>query len=74
MQKYHDQSYIKTACKYIQNKTVEDAAIITKLLKDFKEVAQQDVNRISVYTSPEEGERRRQLLYYYQDLLEELSK
>lgn len=74
MPKYHDQEYIKTVCRKIQNETVENVSAITEQLKDLKVIAQQDVNRISVYTAPEEAERRRQYLYYYIDLLDELAK
>lgn len=74
MPKYHDQDYIKTVCKKIQNETDENIKAITKQLKELKDIAQHDVNKISIYTAPEEAERRKQSLYYYQDVLEELAK
>ena len=67
--KYHNPEYIKSIARSINEQPKDTIKKIIKDLQYHKEVALEEYNSISEYTSPEEVETRKQTLYYYEDLL-----
>lgn len=76
MGRYHDQKLIDDNCIGIQ-KLIKDGVYnsvedFIEVLSSFKESADYEFGKISVYTAPEVVTQRTQAVYYYEDLIERL--
>ena len=72
MEKYKDQRAIREVLRAICCQDSKSQKLIKKnVLKNFKE-AQIEVSKITPYTAPEDARNRKQVLYYYNDLIEEM--
>lgn len=74
MGKYRDQELIERVVFKVRSLPDDEQIRVRKELGEGYEVAKDDYNHIDEYTAPEEVERRRQAVYYYEDIFDELNK
>lgn len=70
MNKYHNQGLIKSRVEDLTSQSKRFQNCVRKVFLKTYEIAEYEVYIINEYTPPEEIERRRQALYYHQDLFE----
>lgn len=73
MQKYHNQEYIEKVVKEIKALSSGDRAFVVTEMQSYYEAAKDEYRHISVYSAPEEINRRIQSVYYYEDIFDALN-
>ena len=74
MAKYHDQEIINERVAEIRQKAIHEQQRIITTLKDLRATAKYEVNKITIYTSPEDYKQRHNILNYYEDMIERLEE
>lgn len=72
MAKYHDQKKIQEVVKRLKGETSCQNETSKKFFFQERTEARAEVLKISAYTAPEDAQTRREILYYYSDIIKEM--
>ena len=70
MKKYHDQQIINDVIEQIKALSENEKEPALSRMRSYYEMAKEDCRHIDNTTAPEEANRRKQCVYYYEDIFD----